>query len=155
LIPSLVLFGLGPVPGLIATVIFALPAPIRLTAAGIKAVPPAYIEAGKAFGATSLQLLRKVELPNAAPMILAGMTQCIMLSLSMVVIAALVGAGGLGVPVIRALNSVQVNSGFEAGFAIVVLAIVLDRVLRPAQSAVSGWPGAARRARTMLRRPPS
>jgi glycine betaine/proline transport system substrate-binding protein len=155
LIPSLVLFGLGPVPGLIATVIFALPAPIRLTAAGIKAVPSAYIEAGRAFGATSLQLLRKVELPNAAPMILAGMTQCIMLSLSMVVIAALVGAGGLGVPVIRALNSVQVNSGFEAGFAIVVLAIVLDRVLRPAQSAVSGSPGPARRARTMLRRPPS
>jgi glycine betaine/proline transport system substrate-binding protein len=131
LIPTLVLFGLGPVPGLISTVIFALPAPIRLTQAGISAVPSSYREAGAAFGATDLQLLWKIELPSAAPMIMAGITQCIMLSLSMVVIAALVGAGGLGVPVIRALNSVQVGMGFEAGFAIVLLAIVLDRVCRP------------------------
>ena len=131
LIPTLVLFGLGPVPGLISTVIFALPAPIRLTQAGIAAVPPSFREAGEAFGATGWQLLWKIELPGAAPMIMAGITQCIMLSLSMVVIAALVGAGGLGVPVIRALNSVQVGMGFEAGFAIVLLAIVLDRVCRP------------------------
>ena len=131
LIPTLVLFGLGPVPGLISTVIFALPAPIRLTQAGIAAVPSSFREAGEAFGATDLQLLWKIELPSAAPMIMAGITQCIMLSLSMVVIAALVGAGGLGVPVIRALNSVQVGMGFEAGFAIVLLAIVLDRVCRP------------------------
>lgn len=130
LIPTLVLFGLGVVPGLISTVIFALPAPIRLTQLGIASIPKALIEAGEAFGATSIQLLFKVELPAAAPSILAGVTQCIMLSLSMVVIAALVGAGGLGVPVVRALNTVQVGMGFEAGFAIVLLAIILDRITR-------------------------
>ena len=132
LIPTLVLFGLGVVPGLISTVIFALPAPIRLTQLGISSVPAPLIEAGEAFGATGLQLLWKVELPSAAPTIVAGITQCIMLSLSMVVIAALVGAGGLGVPVVRALNTVQVGMGFEAGFVIVLLAIILDRMSRPA-----------------------
>ncbi|MFI4891187.1 MAG: choline ABC transporter permease subunit [Steroidobacterales bacterium] len=131
LIPTLVLFGLGVVPGLISTVIFALPAPIRLTHLGISSVPRPLIEAGEAFGATPMQLLWKVELPSAAPTIIAGITQCIMLSLSMVVIAALVGAGGLGVPVVRALNTVQVGMGFEAGFTIVLLAILLDRVSRP------------------------
>ena len=132
LTPTLVLFGLGVVPGLISTVIFALPAPIRLTHLGISSVPKALTEAGEAFGATRLQLLVKVELPSAAPTIVAGITQCIMLSLSMVVIAALVGAGGLGVPVVRALNTVQVGMGFEAGLAIVLLAIILDRITRPA-----------------------
>jgi choline ABC transporter permease protein len=132
LIPTLVLFGLGVVPGLISTVIFALPAPIRLTHLGVTSVPTALIEAGEAFGATRLQMLWKVELPSAAPTIVAGITQCIMLSLSMVVIAALVGAGGLGVPVVRALNTVQVGMGFEAGFVIVLLAIILDRISRPA-----------------------
>jgi glycine betaine/proline transport system permease protein len=131
LIPTLVLFGLGVVPGLISTVIFALPAPIRMTHLGISSVPKPLLEAGQAFGATPMQLLWKVELPSASTTILAGMTQCIMLSLSMVVIAALVGAGGLGVPVVRALNSVQVGMGFEAGFTIVLLAIILDRVSRP------------------------
>jgi glycine betaine/proline transport system substrate-binding protein len=131
LIPTLVLFGLGVVPGLISTVIFALPAPIRLTHLGISSVPKPLIEAGEAFGATPMQLLWKVELPSAASTIVAGVTQCIMLSLSMVVIAALVGAGGLGVPVVRALNSVQVGMGFEAGFTIVLLAIILDRISRP------------------------
>ena len=130
LIPTLVLFGLGVVPGLISTVIFALPAPIRLTQLGIASVPVALREAGEAFGATPLQLLWKVELPSAAPSIMAGVTQCTMLCLSMVVIAALVGAGGLGVPVVRALNTVQVGMGFEAGIAIVLLAIVLDRISR-------------------------
>jgi glycine betaine/proline transport system substrate-binding protein len=132
LTPTLVLFGLGIVPGLISTIIFALPAPIRMTQLGISSVPKTLREAGQAFGATPLQLLFKVELPSAAPMILAGITQCIMLSLSMVVIAALVGAGGLGVPVVRALNTVQVGMGFEAGLAIVLLAIILDRISRPA-----------------------
>ncbi len=131
LIPTLVLFGLGVVPGLISTVIFALPAPIRMTHLGISSVPRTLMEAGESFGATPLQLLWKIELPSAAATIIAGVTQCIMLSLSMVVIAALVGAGGLGVPVVRALNSVQVGMGFEAGFAIVLLAIVLDRISRP------------------------
>ncbi|NNM61872.1 MAG: choline ABC transporter permease subunit [Steroidobacteraceae bacterium] len=134
LIPTLVLFGLGVVPGLISTVIFALPAPIRLTHLGISSVPRPLIEAGEAFGATPAQLLWKVELPSASPTIVAGITQCIMLSLSMVVIAALVGAGGLGVPVVRALNTVQIGMGFEAGFTIVLLAIILDRVSRPKES---------------------
>ena len=131
LIPTLVLFGLGPVPGLISTVIFAMPAPIRLTQAGVAAVPAALKEVAHAFGATNLQLLWKVELPSAAPMIRAGITQCIMLSLSMVVVAALVGAGGLGVPVVRALNSVQVGPGFDAGLVIVLLAVLLDRIFKP------------------------
>ena len=137
LIPTLVLFGLGVVPGLISTVIFALPAPIRLTHLGISTVPKPLLEAGEAFGATPMQLLWKVELPSAASTIIAGVTQCIMLSLSMVVIAALVGAGGLGVPVVRALNSVQVGMGFEAGFTIVLLAIVLDRISRPKERGAS------------------
>jgi glycine betaine/proline transport system permease protein len=130
LIPTLVLFGLGMVPGLISTVIFAIAAPIRLTHLGVTSVPKQLYEAGEAFGSTRRQLLWKVELPYALPTIMAGITQCIMLSLSMVVIAALVGADGLGKPVVRALNTVNISMGFEAGLAIVVLAILLDRVCR-------------------------
>jgi len=130
LIPAIVFFGIGMVPGLIATVIFVLPAPIRLTTLGIKSTPTALIEAAQAFGATKRQLLWKVELPSALPQIMAGLNQTIMLSLSMVVIAALVGASGLGVPVIRALNTVNTGLGFESGFVIVVVAILLDRMLR-------------------------
>lgn len=130
LIPTLILFGLGVVPGLISTVIFALPAPIRLTTLGIASVPKSLIEAGESFGATRTQLLWKVELPYALPTIMAGVTQCIMLSLSMVVIAALVGADGLGKPVVRALNTVNIADGFEAGLAIVIVAIVLDRLCK-------------------------
>jgi glycine betaine/proline transport system permease protein len=130
LIPAIVFFGIGMVPGLIATVIFVLPAPIRLTHLGISSTPPALIEAATAFGATPRQRLWKVELPWAFPQIMAGLNQTIMLSLSMVVIAALVGAAGLGVPVVRALNSVNTALGFEAGLVIVVVAIVLDRMLR-------------------------
>lgn len=132
LIPALILFGLGMVPGLIATVIFAIPAPIRLTRLGIISTPPSLVEAAVAFGATPVQVLRKVELPFAMPQIMAGLTQTIMLSLSMVVIAALVGAPGLGVPVVRALNTVNIAKGFEAGFCIVILAIILDRMFRTA-----------------------
>ena len=130
LIPALILFGLGMVPGLIATVIFAIPAPIRLTRLGIISTPPSLVEAAQAFGATPGQVLTKVELPFAKPQIMAGLTQTIMLSLSMVVIAALVGANGLGVPVVRALNSVNVAQGFASGLCIVILAIILDRVFR-------------------------
>lgn len=130
LIPALILFGLGMVPGLIATVIFAIPAPIRLTRLGIVSTPGALTEAAVAFGATPGQVLRKVELPFAMPQIMAGLTQTIMLSLSMVVIAALVGANGLGVPVVRALNTVNIARGFEAGLCIVILAIILDRMFR-------------------------
>lgn len=130
LIPAIVFFGIGLVPGLIATVIFVLPAPIRLTHLGISTTPQPLLEAATAFGATPRQVLWKVELPYAVPQIMAGLNQTIMLSLSMVVIAALVGADGLGVPVVRALNSVNTALGFEAGFIIVVVAIVLDRMLR-------------------------
>lgn len=134
LIPTLVLFGLGMVPGLISTVIFAIPAPIRLTHLGISSASKQLSEAGEAFGATKRQLLFKIELPHALPTIMAGITQCIMLSLSMVVIAALVGADGLGKPVVRALNTVNIGMGFEAGLAIVILAILLDRICkRPAR----------------------
>lgn len=137
LIPTLVLFGLGMVPGLISTVIFAIAAPIRLTHLGVSSVPRALIDAGEAFGSTKRQLLWKIELPHALPTIMTGVTQCIMLSLSMVVIAALVGADGLGKPVVRALNTVNVSMGFEAGISIVILAILLDRVFK--------WPDRARR----------
>ncbi len=130
LIPAIVFFGLGTVPGLIATVIFVLPAPIRLTQLGISSTPLALVEAAIAFGATPRQKLWKVELPYAMPQIMIGLNQTIMLSLSMVVIAALVGANGLGVPVIRALNTVNTALGFESGFIIVVVAILLDRTLR-------------------------
>lgn len=129
LIPAIVFFGIGMVPGLMATVIFVLPAPIRLTHLGISATPQDLLEAARAFGATPSQTLWKVELPYALPQIMTGLNQTIMLSLSMVVIAALVGADGLGVPVVRALNQVNTALGFESGFVIVVVAILLDRVL--------------------------
>ena len=130
LIPTMIMFGLGVVPGLISTVIFSIPAPIRLTYLGIAGVPKQLIEAGESFGGTRRQLLWKVELPHAMPTIMAGVTQCIMLCLSMVVIAAMVGAPGLGVPVLRALNTVNIAKGFEAGLAIVIVAILLDRVCK-------------------------
>ena len=134
LIPAIVFFGIGMVPGLIATVIFVLPAPIRLTHLGVSSTPTPLIEAAEAFGATKQQLLWKVELPSAVPQIMTGLNQTIMLSLSMVVIAALVGADGLGVPVVRALNQVNTARGFESGFVIVVVAIILDRMLRMERS---------------------
>ncbi len=130
LIPAIVFFGIGMVPGLIATVIFVLPAPIRLTHLGISSTPNALVEAAEAFGATGWQKLWKVELPSALPQIMTGLNQTIMLSLSMVVIAALVGADGLGVPVVRALNTVDTAKGFESGLVIVIVAIILDRMLR-------------------------
>ncbi len=138
LIPTMVLFSIGVVPGLISTVIFAIPAPIRLTHLGVSSVPKPLIEAGEAFGATKRQLLWKVELPHALPTIMAGLTQCIMLALSMVVIAALVGADGLGKPVVRALNTVNIAKGFEAGLAIVIVAILLDRVCKQRGTKVQG-----------------
>jgi len=129
LIPILILFGLGAAPALIVTIIFAMPAPVRMTYLGITSIPRPMIEAGESFGATKRQLLWKVELPAALPTIMAGLTQCIMLSLSMVVIATLIGAPSLGNPVNRALNNRNIPLGIEAGLAIVVLAIILDRVL--------------------------
>lgn len=130
LIPALFFFRIGMVPGLIATVIFVLPAPIRLCRAGIVSTPKILLEAAQAFGADKHQVLWKVELPHALPEIRAAMTQTIMLSLSMVVITATVGGNGLGVKVYRALQTGNVALGFEAGCVIVVVAIVLDRVFR-------------------------
>ncbi|WP_315924465.1 choline ABC transporter permease subunit [Mesorhizobium sp. SP-1A] len=130
LIPVLTLFGLGNAPGLIVTIIFVIPTPVRLTYLGITSVPKSIVEAGEAFGATKRQLLWKVELPSALPTIMAGLTQAIMLSLSMVVFAALIGAGGLGTEINRALGSRRIDLGLESGLAIVVLAIVLDRMTR-------------------------
>jgi glycine betaine/proline transport system permease protein len=129
LIPILILFGLGAAPALIVTIIFAMPAPVRMTYLGLTSIPKPMIEAGESFGATKRQLLWKVELPAALPSIMAGLTQCIMLSLSMVVIATLIGAPSLGNPVNRALNNRNIPLGIEAGLAIVILAIILDRVL--------------------------
>jgi glycine betaine/proline transport system permease protein len=129
LIPILILFGLGAAPALVVTIIFAIPAPVRMTYLGITSIPKPMIEAGESFGATKRQLLWKVELPAALPSIMAGLTQCIMLSLSMVVIATLIGAPSLGNPVNRALNNRNIPLGIEAGLAIVILAIILDRVL--------------------------
>ncbi len=130
LIPALIFFGLGVVAGMVATIIFALPAPIRLTYLGISSAPKPLLEAAESFGATKRQLLWMVEVPHALPTIMAGLTQCIMLSLSMVVIAAMVGADGLGIPVLRAINTVNVAKGFEAGLAIVIVAILMDRICK-------------------------
>ncbi|WP_283258272.1 choline ABC transporter permease subunit [Pseudomonas sp. GX19020] len=130
LIPAVVFFGLGMVPGLLATVVFVLPAPIRLTYLGVSSTPLALTEAATAFGATPRQKLLKVELPWALPQIMVGLNQTIMLSLSMVVIAAMVGANGLGIPVVRALQQGNTALGFESGLIIVVVAVMLDRMLR-------------------------
>ncbi|SMO33192.1 glycine betaine/proline transport system permease protein [Melghirimyces algeriensis] len=128
LIPAVFFFALGAVPGVIASVIFAMPPTIRLTNLGIRQVPKDLIEAADAFGSTSFQKLFKVQLPLAKSTIMAGMNQTIMLSLSMVVIASMIGAGGLGDVVLQAISRLEVGQGFEGGLAIVIIAIVLDRV---------------------------
>ncbi len=128
LIPAVLFFGLGQVPGIIATLIFAMPPAVRLTNLGIRQVPEEIKEAALAFGSDSKQMLFKVELPVALPTILAGVNQTIMLALSMVVIAALIGAGGLGQPVVTGLQQLDIGLGFEGGLAIVILAVYLDRV---------------------------
>jgi glycine betaine/proline transport system permease protein len=128
LLPAVTFFGLGVVPGVIATLIFAMPPVIRLTDLGIKQVPEELVELGKSFGSTFFQMLFKIELPLARPTIMAGINQCIMLSLSMVVVAAMIGAKGLGGEVWRGIQRMEIGDGFEAGLAIVVIAIVLDRI---------------------------
>ena len=128
LIPAIPFFGLGAVSASVATVIFATPPTIRLTALGIRQVPEDLIEAADAFGSTRRQKLFKVQLPMAVPTIMAGINQTIMLSLSMVVIAAMIGAGGLGGKVWQAIQRLEPGKGFEAGIAIVILAMILDRV---------------------------
>ncbi len=128
LIPAAMFFGLGAVPGAIATVIFSMPPVVRLTNLGIRQVHPEFIEAGDAFGCTSTQLLFKVQLPNAMPSIMAGINQTIMLSLSMVVIASMIGAGGIGNTVLTGIQRLDVGTGFEGGLAVVILAVILDRI---------------------------
>ena len=128
LIPAIILFSVGNVPGVVATIVFALPPAVRLTNLGIRNVPADVVEASKAFGSTSKQLLFKVQLPLAMPTILAGVNQVIMLSLSMVVIASMVGAAGLGQAVYKGILKADIGLGFEAGLGIVVLAIILDRM---------------------------
>lgn len=128
LIPAVLFFGLGRVPGLIATVVFAMPPSIRLTGLGIRQVPVELVEAAEAFGSTDWQKLAKVQMPLALPTIMAGVNQCIMLSLSMVVIAAMIGAGGLGSEVLAGISRLDIAKGFEGGLAIVIMAIILDRI---------------------------
>jgi glycine betaine/proline transport system permease protein len=139
LIPAAMLFGLGRVPGTIATVIFAMPPVVRLTSLGIRQVSLEQIEAGNAFGCTATQLLFKVQLPIAMPTIMAGVNQTIMMALSMVIIASMVGAGGLGNDVLASIQRLDVGLGFESGLAVVLLAIILDRITESF--------GAARKAR--------
>jgi glycine betaine/proline transport system permease protein len=128
LIPAVLFFKLGQVPGVIATLIFSLPPAVRLTNLGIRQVPVNVREAAIAFGSTNGQMLFKVELPTALPTILAGVNQTIMLALSMVVIAGMIGAGGLGNVVLKGITQLKIDLGFEGGLAIVILAIFLDRV---------------------------
>lgn len=132
LIPAVLFFGIGNVSGVVATIIFATPPAVRLTSLGIEQIPKEMREAGRAFGASPLQLLAKVEIPLAMPSIMAGVNQTIMLALSMVVVAALVGAEGLGGEVVRGIQRLQVGQGIASGIAVVLLAMILDRLTRKA-----------------------
>lgn len=128
LIPAVLFFGLGTVPGAFATIIFSMPPVVRLTLLGIQQVPADSVEATRAFGATPTQLLFKVQVPLAMPTILAGVNQTIMMSLSMVVIASMIGAKGLGIIVLQGISQLNIGKGFESGLAVVLLAIILDRI---------------------------
>ena len=128
LVPIVMLFSVGNVAGVLATIVFALPPVIRLTSLGIRQVHPELVEAALAFGATRWQVLRRVQIPLAMPTIMAGLNQTIMMALSMVVIAALIGAGGLGSPVILGLNTLDIGQAVIGGLGIVLIAIILDRI---------------------------
>ncbi len=128
LIPAVLFFSIGKLPGAFATIIFAMPPAVRLTALGIEQVPKDVVEAARAFGATNRQLLFKVEFPLALKTILAGVNQTILLALSMVVIAGMIAAGGLGEKVLEGINNLDIGLGFESGLAVVILAIILDRI---------------------------
>jgi glycine betaine/proline transport system permease protein len=128
LIPAVILFGLGRVPAVIATIVFSMPPVVRLTTLGIRQVRTELLEAGRAFGSTEAQLLWKVQLPNALPSIMAGVNQTIMMALSMVVVASMIGAGGLGEYVLSGIQRLDIGIGFEGGLGVVLLAIVLDRL---------------------------
>jgi glycine betaine/proline transport system permease protein len=128
LIPAVILFGLGRVPAVIATIVFSMPPVVRLTTLGIRQVREELLEAGRAFGSTDAQLLWKIQLPNALPSIMAGVNQTIMMALSMVVVASMIGAGGLGEYVLSGIQRLDIGIGFEGGLGVVLLAIVLDRL---------------------------
>jgi len=128
LVPVVMLFSIGTVSGVLATIVFALPPIVRLTSLGIRQVHPELVEAALAFGATPWQVLRKVQFPLALPSVMAGLNQTIMMALSMVVIAALIGAGGLGGPVVQGLNTLEIGLATIGGLAIVLLAMILDRI---------------------------
>ena len=128
LIPALMLFGLGKVPAVMATVIYAVPPAIRLTNLGIRLVDKEVIEAAKSFGTTDWQLLFKVQIPLALPNIMAGINQTIMMALAMVIVASLVGAGGLGGEVLKGIARLEVGTGFEAGLGVVIMAVIIDRI---------------------------
>lgn len=128
LIPALMFFGLGTVPAIFATVIFAMPPAIRLTDLGIRQVPADLVEVGEAFGSTPSQMLWKIQLPLALPSIMAGINQTMMMSLSMVVVAGMIGAGGFGSGVLEGISQMDIGKGFENGLSVVILAMVLDRI---------------------------
>ena len=130
LIPAIMFFGIGNVPGILATVIFALPPMVRLTSLGIQQVDKEVVEAGHAFGCTPVQLLMKIQLPLAVPSIMAGVNQTVMMSLSMVVVAAMIGAGGLGSKILFSIQRIDLGVGIEAGLGILFIAMVLDRILQ-------------------------
>jgi glycine betaine/proline transport system permease protein len=154
LIPAAMLFGLGKVPGVLATVIFAMPPAVRLTNLGIRQVNKEQVEAGIAFGCTPWQLLMKVQVPGAMPSIMAGVNQTIMMALSMVIIASMVGAGGLGNDVLASIQRLDIGLGFESGLAVVLLAIILDRITESfgGGSAQPARVGLGERARRMMGR---
>ena len=135
LIPALVIFRVGVVPGMVATIIFAMVPGVRFTELGIRGVDREVVEAGEAFGASRGRILRQIQLPLAMPTIMAGINQVIMLSLSMVVIAGMVGAGALGGQVVASLNRIDAGLGFEAGISVVILAMYLDRITSPKKKA--------------------
>jgi glycine betaine/proline transport system permease protein len=141
LLPAIFLFSVGVVPGIVATILFAVAPGVRLTELGIRGVDREVVEAGNAFGATPGRILRQIQLPLAMPSIMAGVNQVIMLSLSMSVIASMVGAPGLGKPIVTALSSVNVPLGFEAGISVVMIAMILDRI-------TGGFGGRGRSRRT-------
>ncbi|WP_374336233.1 ABC transporter permease [Leeia sp.] len=128
LIPAVFFFGVGQVPGLLSTIIFAMPPAVRLTTLGIRLVNKELVEAGHAFGCTGAQLLFKVQLPTALPSIMAGVNQTIMMALSMVIIASMVGASGLGDAVMGGISRMDIGLGFEGGLSVVLLAVILDRI---------------------------
>ncbi|NLT53905.1 MAG: ABC transporter permease subunit [Actinomycetales bacterium] len=147
LIPAIFFFGIGYVPGLFATILFALPPGVRLTELGIRQVDAETVEAGQAFGATPRQILRGIQVPLAVPTIMAGINQVIMLALSMAVIAGMVGADGLGKKVVESISTINIGLGAEAGLSVVVLAIYLDRL-----TASIGGSGAEKSLGAMIRR---